>query len=328
MKIFVYSSHGFEKPFLERAAQGRHEVFFTTHGLSVHRAEMAKGCTAVIAFTTDDLSTNVLEALYQQGIRFIALRSTGYDHVDLTKAKALGIRVANVPNYSPYSVAEHSVALLLGLNRKLIRGQKLMSRNNFSLDELIGFDVHKKTVGVVGTGNIGAAFARIMNGFGCQLLGYDIRENKQLSAETSLRYTTLDEVCRQSDIVSIHCPLTPETHHMFDKRLFDIMKKGVVLINTARGGIVNTVDLLDALDNGTVSGAGLDVYENEHDIFFRNHLDNVIVDSIFDMLRNHRNVILTGHQGFLTHEALTEIAQTTFNSLNQWETGQTSPYEL
>lgn len=240
----------------------------------------------------------------------------------------LGIKVANVPNYSPYSVAEHAAALLLALNRKLVLGQQLMKRNNFSLDELIGFDLHNKTVGIVGTGNIGAAFAHIMNGFGCNLLGYDIAENKELIDELSLKYTSLEDLCRKSDIISIHCRLNAETHYIFDKKLFDLMKKGVLLINTARGGIVKTADLLVALNSGRLGGAGLDVYENERGIFFLNHLGVVIVDGLFEALRNHDNVIITGHQGFLTHEALTEIAETTFDSIDRWEDGNPSHYEL
>ncbi|WP_291132331.1 2-hydroxyacid dehydrogenase [Flavobacterium sp. UBA7682] len=328
MKIFVYSTHRFEKPFLQKAANDNHELIFSAFALEADTAKLANGCKAIIAFTSDDLSADVLDDLYYHGIRFIALRSVGFDHVDLLKAKQLGIKVANVPNYSPYSTAEHAVALLLALNRKLMVGQKLMKRNDFSLDELIGFDMYQKTIGIVGVGKIGGAFAKIMSGFGCRLLGYDPIENKGLALKTGLVYTTLEEVCQQADVVSIHCPLTPETRYMFNKVLFAQMKKGVLLINTARGSIVNTIDLLAALDNKTIAGAGLDVYENEKGIFFRNHLNTIIIDQLFDKLRNNQNVIITGHQAFLTQEALTDIATTTFYNLNQWEKGKSSTNEF
>jgi D-lactate dehydrogenase len=328
MKIFVYSTHRFEKPFLQKAANNTHELVFSAYALEADTAKLAAGCKAIIAFTADDLSAEVLNELNSHGIRFIALRSVGYDHINLQKAKELGIKVANVPNYSPYSVAEHTVALLLALNRKLLVGQKLMKHNDFSLDELIGFDLHQKTVGIIGTGNIGAVFATIMHGFGCRLLGCDPIENKELQLKTAITYTSLEEMCQQADVISIHCPLTPETRYMFNKPLFDKMKKGVLLINTARGSIVNTIDLLAALDNKIIAGAGLDVYENEKEIFFRNHLNAIIIDKVFDTLRHHQNVIITGHQAFLTREALTDIAQTTFHNINCWENGETSKNEL
>lgn len=328
MKILIYSAHRFENPFLQEAAGTRHKLVFTSFRLNYNTAKLAQGNEAIIVFTSDDLSAGVLDELHSHGVRFIALRSAGFDHVDLAKARKLGIKVANVPNYSPYSVAEHSVALILALNRKLLLGQKLMHQNNFFLDELIGFDLHQKTVGIVGTGNIGSAFAKIMNGFGCRLLAYDIVENEQLKAQVPLTYTNLEDLCRQSDVISIYCPLNQETHYMFNKKLFDCMKKGVLFINTARGSIVNTVDLLEALNNKTISGAGLDVYEYERGIFFLNHLGTVIVDVLFEALRNHQNVIITGHQGFLTREALTEIAQTTFNNIDKWENEEACPNEL
>ena len=226
--------------------------------------------------------------------------------------------MANVPAYSPYAVAEHTVTLLLALNRKIILGQELMKKNNFSLDQLIGFDLHGKTVGIIGTGKIGAAFATIMKGFGCHLLAYDIQENKELIKATHIKYKSLAEVCKESDIISLHCPLNNETNCLFDKYIFSMMKKGNYFINTARGAIVNTLDLIAALENGTIAAAGLDVYENEKDIFFRNHLNNVIVDNVFDKLRSFPNVLITGHQAFLTYEALKGIAKTTFKNINDW----------
>lgn len=328
MKIFVYSTHRFEKVFLQNAANPRHEIIFSTYTLELNTAKLAFGCNAIVVFTSDNLSEEVLYELYRCGIKFIALRSVGFDHVDLQKAKALGFKVANVPNYSPNSTAEHSATLLMALNRKLMVGQKLMKQNDFSLDELIGFELYKKTIGIVGVGKIGSAFAQIMNGFGCNLLGVDPIENKLLKLKTGLKYTSLEAICQESDVISIHCPLTPETHYLFNKSLFDTMKKGMLLINTARGCIVNTNDLLLALDNKIIAGAGLDVYEHEKDIFFRNHLKTIILDKTFEELRNRQNVIITGHQAFLTNEALFEIAKTTFQNIDYWEQGFVCPNEL
>jgi D-lactate dehydrogenase len=328
MKTMVYSTHGFEKPFLNKAFHNSPDLIFTVYRLDIDTVKMATGCKAIIAFTTDDLSAEVLDKLYHNGIRFIALRSMGYDHINLTKAKELGIKVANVPNYSPFSVAEHALTLLLALNRKIINGQKLMARNDFSLNELVGIDLYQKTVGIIGLGKIGSAFAKIMNGFGCRLLGYDPIENKQLTKQIPLSYTPLKELYQQSDIISIHCPLNDETRYLFNEKVFSLMKKGSFLINTARGSILNTIDMLAALDNGTLAGAGLDVYENEKNIFFRNHLNNIILDPTFEKLRNHKNVIITGHQGFLTKEALSSIAQTTAENINNWEKEKINPNEL
>ena len=318
MKTLVYSIHGFDKPFLVQAAVGKHELGFTEQPLNEITAHLAKGFEAIALFTSDNASAEVLEKLNECGVKFIALRSVGYDHVDLAKAKSLGIKIANVPAYSPYSIAEHTVALLMALNRKLLLGQQLMRQNDFRLDELVGFDLHGKTIGVVGTGKIGSAFAKIMCGFGCKLLAYDIEVNEALIKETQIEYVSFENLCRQSDVISINCPLNADTKYIFNKSTFSLMKKGVVFINTARGGIVNTKDLMEALDNGTVSFAGLDVYENEKPIFFYNHSDKKIEDELFEKLRSHPNVLVTGHQAFLTNEALQGISATTISNIDQW----------
>ncbi|SFA92579.1 D-lactate dehydrogenase [Flavobacterium swingsii] len=328
MKIFVYSAHRFEKHFLEKAAQGKHELVYSAYALNENTAKLAQDSDVVSVFTSDDVSAGLVNLLYDYGIRFIALRSVGYDHVDIIKTKELGIKVANVPAYSPYAVAEHGVALLMALNRKIILGQQLMKKNNFSLDDLIGFDLHGKTIGIVGTGKIGTAFAHIMNGFGCNLLGFDITPNEELIQQTNISYTSLEDLCRQSDVISLNCPLNGQTKYLFNKNLFSIMKKETIFINTARGSIVNTKDLIEALGNKTIAGAGLDVYENEKPIFFSNHLNNVIIDPIFDKLRSLPNVLITGHQAFLTKEALTGIAETTFSNINDWANGEKCPNEL
>lgn len=319
MKTLVYSVHGFDKPFLEKAATNLHELVFSELPLEAASAHLAKGFEAIALFTSDKVSKEILEILHKNGVRYIALRSVGYDHVDVKKAKQLNIKIANVPNYSPYAIAEHAVALLLALNRNILLGQELIKKNDFRLDKLVGFDLHGKTIGIVGTGKIGSAFAKIMQGFGCKLIGYDILENKELINETKIIYTSLEELSKLSDVVSINCPLNSETKYLFNKTIFSKMKKGMVFINTARGDIVNTVDLIEALDKGIVAAAGLDVYENEKQIFFYDHSISKIKDEIFEKLRSYSNVLITGHQAFLTNEALKQIADTTIENLSEWE---------
>lgn len=227
MKTLVYSVHGFDKPFLERAAKGKHELVFTEKTLNESTSSLAEGCDAVALFTSDNANEKVVDQLHELGVKFIALRSVGYDHVDMDRAKELGIKVANVPVYSPYAIAEHSVALILALNRKIIPAQKLMQKNDFRLDDLIGFDLYGKTVGIVGTGKIGSAFANIMKGFGCKLLGYDMEENQELIIKTNIEYTSLENICKNSDVISVSCPLNKSTKYMFGKTTFSMMKKGV-----------------------------------------------------------------------------------------------------
>lgn len=318
MKVLVYSIYGFDKPFLEKATHGKLELVYTDQQLNEDTLKMAKGFDAISLFTSDYATAQMLEKLYTYNVKYIALRSVGYDNIDLRKARSLGIKVANVPAYSPYAVAEHAVTLLMALNRKLLLGQKLILMGDYRLDNLVGFDLHGKTVGIIGTGKIGSVFAKIMHGFGCKLLAYDPIENKKLVQETNITYTTIEELCQNSDVISIHCPLNPETKFMFNRSLFKLMKKGVFFINTARGMIVNTEDLIEALNTGIIAAAGLDVYEKEKPIFFRNHINKKIDDNIFTILRSHSNVLITGHQGFLTNEALQGIAVNTIANLNAW----------
>jgi D-lactate dehydrogenase len=328
MKILVYSIQGFVKPFLVKAAVGKHELHFTEQPLNENTAHLSKGFEAIALFTSDNASAEVLAKLKECGVKFIALRSVGYDHVDLAEAKSLGIKVANVPAYSPYAIAEHTVAMLMALNRKIVLGQQLIRQNDFRLDDLVGFDLHGKTVGILGTGKIGSAFAKIMYGFGCKLLAYDIEVNEALIKETQIEYVSFENVCKQSDVISINCPLNADTKYMFNKSTFSLMKKGVVFLNTARGGIVNTKDLMEALDNGIVSYAGLDVYEHEKPIFFYNHSDKKIEDELFEKLRSYPTVLITGHQAFLTNEALQGIAETTIANLDNWANGTVNENDL
>lgn len=328
MKTIVYSVHGFDRPFIENAANGKHELLFTRSPLDENTANLAEGCEAVALFTSDNASEKVIGQLFEAGVRFIALRSVGYDHVAIEKVKALGMKVANVPAYSPHAIAEHAVALLLALNRKLMVGQQLMKQNDFQLDKLVGFDLHGKTIGIIGTGKIGATFARIMKGFGCELLACDIETDQELVQQVNVRYTSLDDVCKRADVISVFCCLNEKTKYMFNETVFSIMKKGVVFINTARGGIVNTIDLMRALDAGTVAAAGLDVYEYEKPIFFHDHSNTQIKDGLFEKLRSYETVLITGHQAFLTNEALEGIARTFIDNLTEWEQNGVSKNDL
>ncbi len=319
MNITIFSTHTFDKPFLEIAAGNEHKCTFLEEKLSEETLHLAKNADVVALFTSDNASETVLKALFKIGVRFIALRSVGYDHVNLKIAQKLGFRVANVPAYSPYAVAEHAVMLLLAVNRKIIYSQMLLNANNFLLDNLTGIDIHGKTVGIIGTGKIGAAFASIMHGFGCKLLAYDIKEDENLIKNTQISYVDMETLCKKADIISIHCPLNEETRYLMDEKHFELMKKGVILINTARGGIINTLDLIIALNNGTVGAAGLDVYEHEKALFFSNQSQQLPKDALFATLRSYPNVLVTAHQSFLTKEALTGIAKTTFSNINAWE---------
>tara|TARA_R110002126_G_scaffold278542_2_gene425145 strand:+ start:68 stop:1045 length:978 start_codon:yes stop_codon:yes gene_type:complete len=324
----MYSTFDFEKPFIEKAIHGKLELVYTSKNLNDDTVALAEGFDGISLFTSDIANATILEKLYLLGIKYIALRTVGHDHIDLKKAKSLGIKVANVPEYSPFSIAEQAVALLMALNRKIVLGQKLMEMGDYRLDNLVGFDLHGKTVGIIGTGKIGHAFAKIMHGFGCNLLGFDPIKNEELIQQTHIQYCNLEELCQNADIISVHCPMNTDSKYMFNKSLFSKMKKGVVFINTSRGMIVNTEDLIEALNNGIVAAAGLDVYEKEKTIFFQNHITEKINDPIYTILRSLPNVLITGHQGFLTNEALQGIANTTIANFNAWAFNNISKNEI
>lgn len=328
MKIAIFSSSDYELPFLKKACNNVHELVFINQSLNEDSVDEAKTCDAVMLFTSDNASAPVLEKLSEYGIKFIALRSVGYDHIDLKAAKTLQLKVANVPAYSPHSVAEHAVLLLMALNRKLLVGQALMKTNDFRLNGLTGFDIHGKTVGIVGLGKIGKVFAKIMNGFGCKLLCYDPQPDVSLEKDAGLKFVNFQELCKQSDIISIHCPLTKDTRYLFNKTVFQQLKKNVFIINTSRGPIIKTDDVLEALDNKTIGGLGLDVYEFEKGLFFQDHRNDELKDLNFEKLRNYKNVIITGHQAFLTENALSNIADTSFYNLSCFEKGITCENEL
>jgi D-lactate dehydrogenase len=327
MKVLVYSARPYDQKALHEYAQTNHELIFTDKKLGMDAAALAAGFDAIALFTSDDASEQVLQKLSELGVRFITLRSAGYDHVNLKAAAQLGIQVANVPAYSPYSVAEHAVAMLMASNRKMVKAQKLIEAQDFRLDELTGFDVHGKTVGVIGTGNIGLAFAKIMIGFGARVIAVDPVESRE-AIDAGVTYVSFDELLTTSDIISIHCPLNASTRYMFSAPQFLKMKPTVTLINTSRGALINTHDLIAALTERRLGAVCLDVYEKEKGLFFNDWRNETIIDSDFKKLRSFPNVLITGHQGFLTHEALQGIAKTTFENLDHWRQQRRSPNQL
>ena len=326
MKVFVYSARPYDQSVLQEVC-GSHELVFTERKLSLGTAHLAAGCEAVALFTSDDASSEVLERLHALGVRNIVLRSVGYDHVDLKMVALLGMRVANVPEYSPYAVAEHGVALLMALNRKLILSQQLMALQDFRINFLKGVDIHGKVVGVVGTGKIGLAFSRIMVGFGARVLGFDPHPSEE-AMRIGVAYTSFETLLKTSDVISLHCPLTPDTKHLLSAAQFSAMKEGCILINTGRGALINTSDLIMSLESGRLGGVGLDVYEFEKTLFFEDHQNDIIQDEVFIRLRSFKNVLITGHQGFLTEEAVRQIAQTTIANLDCFEGNLPCPNAL
>jgi D-lactate dehydrogenase len=328
MKMIIYSFHAFEQPYFEKVSRNNHQLLFSEQRLSEKTVSLSKGFDAVSLFAIDDASAVVLELLHQNGIRFIALRSAGYNHVDLPKAKELGIRVARVPAYSPFSIAEHAVALMLALNRKLIHSHSRVMEQNFSLDGLTGFDMNGKTVGIMGTGKIGSVIARILHGFGCRLVAFDKEENEEIKQRYQVEYTDRETLYKLSDIITLHLPLNEQTHYIIDREDIALMKPGVMLINTARGGLVNTPEVIRSLKNGHIGHFGMDVYENEHGWYFEDHSNDILQDDLLARLMIFPNVLITGHQGFLTDTALKNICETTLYNLDCFAKGITSENDL
>ncbi len=323
MKIACFDTHSYDRESFEAAnVQFQHQITFFEPRLTLETAPLAKGYDAVCSFVNDKVDEAVLSILSGAGTRLVALRSAGYNHVDLVAAARLGIPVVRVPEYSPHAVAEHAVALLLALDRKIHRAHARVREWNFSLEGLVGFDVYGKTVGIVGTGRIGQAAARIFRGFGCRLLAYDVKPEPVLVSELGARYVGLPELYRESDIISLHVPLTPATRHMIDAEALAMMKRGVVLINTGRGALIDSRALIGALKNGHLGAAGLDVYEEEEGIFFQDLSDSVLQDDVLARLLSFPNVIITSHQAFLTREALSTIARITLENVTAFERGE------
>lgn len=328
MKIAIYSTHEFEQASLLHANNDKHEFILLEESLSENTANLAQGCQAICIFVGDKADAKVLAKLHDIGVKYIALRSAGYNHVNVAESKKLGIKLARVPDYSPYSVAEHAVTLMLALNRKIVHANNRVNQQNFSLDGLVGFDMHEKTVGIMGTGKIGSQVAKILHGFGCNILAYDTVQNEELKKNLGAKYVNLKTMCKDADIISLHVPLNEKTKYIINKESISDMKKGVMLINTSRGGLVHTSDVVDALKSGKIGYLGMDVYEEEEGIFFQDHSDDILQDDVLARLMTFKNVLITSHQAFLTDTALTNIADTTIHNLDCFEQGILSGNEL
>ncbi len=325
MKIAVFDTHRYDREALEMANRAYQFTFsFFDVRLREDTVALAQGHEAVCVFVNDQLTRPVLAALKEQGVRLIALRCAGFNNVDLKAAKEFGLPVVRVPEYSPYAVAEHAVALLLTLNRKIHKAHNRVREGNFSLEGLVGFDLKGKTVGIVGTGKIGRVFAGIMKGFGCRLLAFDVRQDEALVAETGVEYVPMERLFAESDIISLHVPLMPQTYHLVNEAALALMKPGVVLINTSRGALVDASALIQALKQGRIGAAGLDVYEEEAGVFFEDLSGLVLQDDVLARLLTFPNVIITSHQAFLTKEALGNIAETTLGNVKGFREGKLS----
>jgi D-lactate dehydrogenase len=322
MRIILFSNQTYDRDSFLAANHGHgFELHFQQTQLRLDTVALAMGFEVVCPFVNDDLSRPVLEHLAAGGTKLIALRSAGYNHVDLAAAQALGLAVVRVPAYSPHAVAEHGVGLVLALCRHLHRAYNRTREGDFSLHGLTGFDLHGRTVGVIGSGQIGEVFARIMSGFGCHILAYDPYPNHAIEALGG-RFVELDELLAQSDIISLHCPLNDATKHLINARSLERMKRGAMLINTGRGALVDTPALIEALKSGQLGYLGLDVYEEEADIFFADRSDQPLQDDVLARLLTFPNVIITAHQAFLTREALAGIAETTLANIAAWQAGK------
>lgn len=322
MRIILFSCQAYDRDSFNAAPLPAGALLEFQHShLTLETAALAQGCAVVCAFINDDLSAAVLQRLASGGTRLIALRSAGYNHVDLSAAQRLGLCVVRVPAYSPFAIAEHAVALILSLNRRIHRAFNRTREGDFSLHGLIGFDLHGKTIGIIGTGQIGAAFARIMTGFGCQLLAHDPLPDAQLQA-LGVRYLPLREVLAQANVISLHCPLNSSTQHLINQQSLAWMQPGSMLINTGRGALVDTPALIAALKTGQLGYLGIDVYEEEAGLFFEDQSDQPLQDDVLARLLTFPNVIVTAHQAFLTREALAAIAQITLENIACWAAGQ------
>lgn len=319
MKVAVFSAKSYDRKFLEAANVGaRHQFAYLDLRLTGETAPLARDAGAVCAFVNDELDREALQTLAGLGIRLVALRSAGFNNVDLQAAEEFGVSVARVPAYSPHAVAEHTVALILTLNRKIHRAYNRVREGNFALDGLLGFDLNNKTAGIVGTGEIGTVVARILHGFGCKLVAYDPNPSAECKA-MGVCYAPLEELFSTSDIITLHCPLTPSTHHLITAASLRQMKRGVMLINTSRGAVIDTRAVIRGLKDGSIGSLGLDVYEEESDLFFEDLSNRVIEDDVFARLLTFPNVVITGHQAFFTTEALQKIAETTIANISAFE---------
>lgn len=328
MQVAVFSTKPYDRRYLAEANRAHdHEMRYFEPRLTVDTAPLAEGSPAVCIFVNDSADAATLECLARNGTRLLALRSAGFNHVDLEAAERLGITVTRVPAYSPHAVAEFTVGMILTLARKYHRAHNRVREGNFALEGLLGFDLHGKQAGIVGTGKIGYHVARILAGFGCVLYGYDPRPDPEVEA-LGVTYLDLDDLLARSEIITLHTPLTPETHHLIGRRALERVRRGAMLINTSRGALIDTEAVIEALKDGRLEHLGLDVYEEEGDLFFEDLSDRVIHDDVFTRLLTFPNVLITGHQAFFTAEALAEIAATTVANITAFAAGRTSGNEL
>ncbi|MCC5644582.1 2-hydroxyacid dehydrogenase [Nostoc sp. CHAB 5824] len=328
MRVAVFSTKVYDRKFLSDAnSPTQHELVFFEPRLNRDTAILAAGFPAVCVFVHDQVDAPTLELLASRGTRLVVLRCAGFNNVDLQAAADLRITVVRVPAYSPYGVAEHAVGLILSLNRKIHRAYNRVREGNFSLDGLLGFNLHERTVGIVGTGKIGLILGQIMKGFGCHILAYDVYRNPELEALGG-KYVELPELFANSDIISLHCPLTRETHHLINTEAIKQIKSGVMLINTSRGALIDTQAVIEGLKSGKIGYLGVDVYEQESELFFEDLSGEIIQDDIFQRLTTFPNVLITGHQAFFTAEALHNIAETTFANIADVEQGRPCANEI
>jgi len=322
LRVAVFDTKSFTRETFTARNRHQYSLTFFEHRLNEDTVSSAIGFSVICVFVNDRITAPVAERLKELGVELIALRAAGYNNVDLTACDALGLTVVRVPEYSPQSVAEHAVALMLVLNRHLTRAHERVREGNFSLDGLVGFEMAGRTVGVVGTGHIGKCTANILLGFGCRVLGFDVRQDEELAGRSNFQYTGMDTLLQESDIITLHVPLMPQTRHLINADALQKMKPGVMIINTSRGGLIDTQALINGLKSGQVGSAGLDVYEEESEYFFEDYSGLVIRDDVLARLLTFPNVVITSHQAFLTREALTNIADTTFENIYQYQHGK------
>lgn len=328
MKVAVYSARRYDMKLLAQAnAAHGHELVFVQDALSPATVPLAVGCGAVCVFVNDRVDEDVLAPLAALGVGLVTTRSTGFNHIDALAAQRHGIAATRVSDYSPYSVAEFAVGLLIAVNRRIARASQRTRDGNFELDGLMGFDLHGRSVGVIGTGKIGRIFGRIMAGFGCRILGYDPYPHAEFQAQGGT-YADLQTLLAESDVVSLHCPLTPATRHLIDAAALQRIKPGALLVNTSRGGLVDTEAVIGALKSGRLSGLAIDVYEQEADLFFQDLSATVITDDVIQRLVSFPNVIVTGHQAFFTEEAIGQIMAATLDNISAFERGEALPNRI
>jgi len=328
MKVVVYSANQYDITQFKAQSDASFEFEFVKESLNINTTDLAKDAFAVCIFVNDDGSKPVLEKLASLGVKAIAIRAAGHDQTDHVAAHQLGLHVGNVPAYSPHAIAEHTIAMLLTLTRKIVEADKRVKSYDFTLDPLVGFNLHHKKVGIIGVGKIGGITAKILQNFGCTLFGYDPEPNPIYSNDYGLQYVTIDELFRESEIIIIHAPLNEHTKYLINSKSIATMRDGVYIINTGRGPIIHTIDAIEGLKSGKIGALGIDVYENEKGLFFNDHTMSIPTDDVFARLLTFKNVLVTGHMAFLTTNALSSIVQTTMKNLNAWKSGQNAVNEI